>query len=68
MEIKATLNNLRISPRKARQVAVLVKGMKAEQAKNQLTFLVKKPAPIILKLLNMAYHRTAGLPRALIGF
>ena len=54
MEIKATLNNLRISPRKARQVAVLVKGMKAEQAKNQLTFLVKKPAPIILKLLNSA--------------
>lgn len=52
MEIKASLNNLRISPRKVRQVASLVKGMKAEQAKSQLIFLVKKPAPIILKLLN----------------
>jgi large subunit ribosomal protein L22 len=54
MEIKANLNNLRISPRKVRQVAALVKGMKAGQAKEQLTFLVKKPAPIILKLLNSA--------------
>lgn len=54
MEIKASLNNLRISPRKVRLVTDLIKGMTVAQAKAQLGFLVKKPAPLILKLLNSA--------------
>ena len=52
MEFKASLNNLRMSPRKARLVANLVKGMNAAQAKAQLMFTTKKSAPLILKLLN----------------
>jgi len=54
MEIKASLNNIRISPRKIRLITNLVKGMTAAQARAQLAFLVKKPAPLVLKLLNSA--------------
>jgi len=53
-EIKASLNNLRMAPRKVRLVANLIKGMSAPDACAQLTFLVKKPAPLILKLINSA--------------
>lgn len=53
-EIKANLNNLRMAPRKVRLVVNLIRGMSVAQAKNQLAFLVKKPAPLILKLLNSA--------------
>jgi len=54
MEIKASLNNLRMSPRKVRLVTNLVKGMNVISAQAQLGFLIKKPAPLILKLLNSA--------------
>jgi len=54
MEIKASLNNLRISSRKVRLITNLVKGMQVTQARAQLAFLIKKPAPLILKLLNSA--------------
>jgi len=54
MEFKASLNNLRMSPRKVRLVANLVKGMNLAMAQGQLNFLTKKPAPLILKLLNSA--------------
>jgi len=53
-EIKASLNNLRVAPRKMRLVTGLVKGKPVAQAKAQLAFLVKKPAPLVLKLLNSA--------------
>jgi len=43
-----------MAPRKVRLVANLIKGMPVVRAKSQLTFLVKKPAPFILKLLNSA--------------
>ncbi len=43
-----------MSSRKVRLVADLIKGMGATQAQSQLAFLVKKPAPLILKLLNSA--------------
>ncbi len=48
------MNNLRISPRKARLITSLIKGMTVVQAKAQLAFLIKKPAPLVLKLLNSA--------------
>jgi len=54
MEIKASLNNLRISPRKVRLITDLIRGMRVNEAKSQLSFLVKKPAPLVLKLLNSA--------------
>jgi large subunit ribosomal protein L22 len=54
MEIKATLNNLRMAPRKVRLAANLIKNMPVPQARAQLMFLVRKPAPFLLKLLNSA--------------
>lgn len=54
MEVKASLKHLRISPRKARLVAGLVRGMTAVKAVDQLKFLNKKSAHPILKLLNSA--------------
>lgn len=54
MEITAKLNNLRISPRKARLVANLVRKMSIAQAKAQLKLMPKKSAEPILKLLNSA--------------
>lgn len=52
--ITAKLSNLRISPRKVRLVAGLIRGKKVSDAKNQLVFLTKRSAEPILKLLNSA--------------
>ncbi len=52
MQVTASLNNLRMSARKVRLVANLVKGMDAKIAQAQLRFMNRKPAGIILKLLN----------------
>jgi large subunit ribosomal protein L22 len=54
MQVTAKLNNLRMAPRKVRIVANLVKGMDAKSARAQLMFVNKKPAGVILKLLNSA--------------
>lgn len=54
MLIKAKLRYLRISPRKVRLVADLIKGLTVKEAEGQLKFLVKKSARPILKLLNSA--------------
>lgn len=54
MQVKASLNNLRMSPRKVRLVANLVKGMDVLEAKTELEFLPKKASGLILKLLNSA--------------
>lgn len=54
MQVKAHLNNLRISPRKVRLVIDLIKGMDVGEAKVQLEFMDKKSAGPILKLLNSA--------------
>ncbi len=53
-EIKASLNNLRIAPRKVKVVADLIRGKNLTDAKNLLRFLIRKPAPLILKLLESA--------------
>lgn len=52
--ISVKLNNLRISPRKVRLTADLIRGMKVAQARVQLGFLGKRSAEPILKLLNSA--------------
>ena len=54
MEIRAELNYLRISPRKVRAVAELLKGLEVDQAQAHLRYLVKRPAKPFLKLLNSA--------------
>ena len=54
MEITAKLSNLRTAPRKVRQVADLVRGKRAIEARTMLSFTVNKSAGNILKLLNSA--------------
>ncbi len=53
-EIRAKLSNLRIAPRKVRLVGDLIRGQSVIMAKAQLSFVNKKAAPILLKLLNSA--------------
>jgi large subunit ribosomal protein L22 len=54
MEVKARLKFARISPRKARLVADLVRGKRSEESLNILTFTKKAAAKIIIKLLKSA--------------
>jgi len=52
--ITARLNDYRQSPRKVRLVATLIQGKKIEDAKNTLTFLVKRAAKPLLDLIASA--------------
>ena len=54
MKVIAKLNNLRISPRKVRLVADLIRGLDVSDAKVQLNFLIKRSSRPMLKLLNSA--------------
>jgi large subunit ribosomal protein L22 len=54
MQVKAQLNSLRISPRKVRLVADLIKGQDIEDALVQLKHLVKGSSSDIGKLLKSA--------------
>ena len=54
MPVIAKLNNLRISPRKVRLVADMVRGKKANNAQSVLNFCIKKGALPIKKLLDSA--------------
>ncbi len=57
---RAILRHIKVSPRKARNVADLVRGKKTEEARNILKFTPKKPAKIIGKLLNSAISNAEG--------
>jgi len=64
--VSARLRHLRISPRKVRLVADLIRGLDVEEAERQLTFLTKRSAQPILKLLNSAVANAghnASLPK-----
>lgn len=52
--MKATLTNYRQSPRKVRIVAHAVKGKSVEQAEVQLSYMPKRAADPIRKLINSA--------------
>lgn len=54
MQATAKLKYLRISPRKVRLVADLIRGKKVEQAQKILQFSMQKSAVSILKVLNSA--------------
>lgn len=54
MEIKVQLNNVRVTPRKARLVVDLVRNKTVQEARNLLQFTVNKTAAPVLKLLNSA--------------
>ena len=54
MEFKVQLNNLRIAPRKSRQVIDLIRGKNVVQARSLLEFTIKRAADPLLKLLNSA--------------
>lgn len=53
-EITAKLNDYRVSPRKVRLVADLMRGKKVSEAMMQLNMAAKKSAPILIKLLKSA--------------
>lgn len=54
MKVTATLNNLRIAPRKTKLAADFIKGLDLEKAVSQLDSTVKKACPSIKKLLESA--------------
>ena len=54
MAVTAKLNNLRISPRKVRLVADMVRGKNANNAQSVLFFCIKKGALPVKKLLDSA--------------
>lgn len=54
MEIKAQLRHLRIAPRKVRLVLNLVRGLRVNEAENQLRLMSKRAGEPVLKLLNSA--------------
>lgn len=54
MEALARTKYVRVSPRKARLVADLVRGKKVEDAMNILRFTSKKAASLILKTVKSA--------------
>jgi large subunit ribosomal protein L22 len=54
MEIKASLNYLRMSPRKVRLVAALIRNMDVKRAEVELVHLRKRASAPLLKLLRSA--------------
>jgi large subunit ribosomal protein L22 len=54
MEVNAKARFVRISPRKARLVVDAVRGLDVIEAQQQLQFMQKKAAKVVLKLLNSA--------------
>lgn len=64
---KAKLNNFRVSPRKGRLVADLIRGKKVEEAQSVLRFTLKKAADPMLTLLNSAAANAEHLDGVKIG-
>src|SRR5258708_34929992 len=54
MEFRAEARFMRVSPQKARLVLNLIKGQRAEQARNTLLFTKKRVAATVGKLLQSA--------------
>ncbi len=54
MQVFARARHIRMSPRKVRLVADLIRGLSAHEAQKQLTFSKKAASEVVLKLLNSA--------------
>lgn len=54
MQAKAVANYVRVSPRKVKPVADLVRGKSVEEARAILKFTPRKAAELLLKVLNSA--------------
>ena len=54
METQAVARYIRMSPRKVRYVADLVRGKKVEEALDILTFTPRRASPVISRLLKSA--------------
>lgn len=65
MPYRAVLKHSRMSPRKARLVADLVRGMNVEEALSVLAYTRKKAAPIIGKVVRSAAANARRSPAAL---
>ncbi len=52
--VKATLRYYRMSPRRVREIADIIRGKKAEDAQTILEFTRRRAAPTLKKLLNSA--------------
>ncbi len=55
-EVPAQLNYLRMSPRKVREVADVIRGRPVQAAQEYLKFLSKSPRAPLEKLLKSAVH------------
>jgi len=55
-EIRAILRYFRMSPRKVRKVAKIIKGLSVKRAERELLFRNKKAAKALLKLLKSAVN------------
>ena len=54
MKVTASLNNLRIAPRKTKMIADMIRGMDIKEALDQLETTVRKPGLPFQKLLSSA--------------
>lgn len=54
MPVKVHLRQLRISPRKVRLVVDVIRGMKVDEAMDQLEYIPKRSSSPVLKLLKSA--------------
>lgn len=54
MQTQAILKFVRLSPKKARAIADLVRGKPVGEARNILKFSTRKPAQVIFKVLESA--------------
>ncbi|MFN7728425.1 MAG: 50S ribosomal protein L22 [Bdellovibrio sp.] len=71
MEVKASLQNARVGAQKARLVVDLVRGKDVSQAIKTLTFLNKKSALMVKKLVESAvanadYKKTIDLDKLFV--
>ncbi|MDD2909518.1 MAG: 50S ribosomal protein L22 [Candidatus Pacebacteria bacterium] len=63
MMYKAKLNNFRVSARKGRLVADLIRGKKVNEARVVLKFTLKKTAEPMLNLLNSAVANAENIDK-----
>lgn len=54
MKVTASLNNLRIAPRKTKMIADLIRGLDTKEALDQLAMTIRKPGLPFQKLLSSA--------------